>query len=157
MGVTLIYPEQKIIRCIMMTLEGLVVFDALYDEKIIINRGIQPFVSDDFAKGMISDLRLMFFKPEGPRIEVGVSNTGEWICRYLADEKTTVDVLIHFDKGWTICGYLHHRLRRTIQAYFGKDSDLTTKNKIPEQLELIARGEQKYSLNLKLVEAEPIN
>jgi hypothetical protein len=157
MGVTRIYPEKKKIHCIMMTIEGLVVFDALYDGKIIINRGIPPFDSDNFAKGMISDLRLMFFKPEGRRIEAGVSDTGEWICRYHADEKTTVDILIHFDKGWTIRRYLHQRLRRTIQAYFGKDSDLTTKNKIPERLELIARGGQKYSLDLKLVEAESIN
>jgi hypothetical protein len=156
MGVTQIYPEHKIIRCIMMTLEGLVVFDALYDGKIIINRGIPPFVSDNFAKGMISDLRLIFFKPEGRSIETGVSDTGERICRYETDEKTTVDILIHFDKGWTIRRYLNHRLLRTIQAYFGKDSDLKTKNKIPERLELIARGGQKYSLDLKLVEADSI-
>lgn len=157
MGVTRIYPEKKKIHCIMMTIEGLVLFDALYDGKIIINRGIPPFDSDDFAKGMISDLRLIFFQPEGRCIEAGVSDIGDWICRYQTDEKTTVDVLIHFDKGWTISRYLHHRLRRTIQAYFGKDSDLTTKNKIPDRLELIARGGQKYSLGLKLVEAESIN
>ena len=156
MGITQIYPEKKKIHCILMTIEGLVVFDALYDGKIIINRAILPFNSDKFAMGMISDLRLIFFQPEGPCVEAGVSDTGNWICRYQTDKATTVDVVIHFDNRWTIRRYRHHRLDRAIQAYFGKDSDLTTKNKIPERLELIARGGQEYSLNLKLIEATPI-
>ena len=156
MGVTQIYPEHKIIRCIMMTLEGLVVFDGLYDGKIVINRGIPPFASDNFAKGLISDLQLIFFHPEGRCIETGVSDTGEWICRYQTDEESTVDVVIHFDNSWTIRRYSHRRLHRTVQAYLGQDSDLHYKNKIPERMELIARGRHGYSLNLKLVEAEPI-
>jgi hypothetical protein len=140
-----------------MTIEGLVVFDALYDGEIIINRAIPPFNSDKFAKGMISDLRLIFFQPEGRCVEAGVSDTSKWICRYQTDKETTVDVVIHFDNRWTIRRYHHHRLDRAIQAYFGNDPDLTTKNKIPERLELIARGGQGYSLNLKLVEAAPIH
>jgi hypothetical protein len=157
MGITQIYPEKKKIHCILMTIEGLVIFDALYDGKITINRAIPPFNSDNLAKGMISDIRLIFFQPEGPCIEAGVSDTGELICRYQTDKETTVDVAIHYGNGWTIRRYRHHRLDRTIQAYFGKDSDLTTKNKIPERLELIAREGQEYSLNLKLVEAAPIH
>jgi hypothetical protein len=156
MGVTQIYPEKKKIHCIMMTIEGLVVFDGLYDGKIVINRGIPPFASDNFAKGLISDLQLIFFHPEGRRIGTGVSDTGEWICRYQTDEESTVDVVIHFDNSWTIRRYSHRRLRRTVQAYLGQDSDLHYKNKIPERMELIARGGQGYSLNLKLVKAEPI-
>ena len=156
MGVTQINPEKKKIHCIMMTIEGLVVFDALYDGKIVINRGIPPFASDDFAKGMISDLQLIFFQPKGRHIETGVSDTGEWICRYQTDEETTVDVVIHFDNRWTIRRYRHNQLRRTIQAYLGQDSVLLNKNKIPERLELMARGEHGYSLNLKLLEAEPV-
>jgi len=156
MGVTQVYPEKKKIHCIMMTIEGLVVFDALYDGKIIINRGIPPFASENFAKGMISDLQLIFFQPEGRCIETGVWNAGEWICRYRTDEEATVDVVIHFDNRWTIRLYRHHRLRRTIQAYLNQGSDLLYKNTIPERLELIAQGEHGYSLNLKLVEAEPM-
>lgn len=155
-GVTQINPEKKIIHCIMMTIEGLVVFDALYDGKIVIKRGVPPFASENFAKGLISDLQLIFFQPEGRCIEIGVSDTGEWICRYQTDEESTVDVVIHFDNSWTIRRYNHHRLRRTIQAYFGQDSDLLHKNNIPERMELIARGGHGYFLNLKLVKAEPL-
>ena len=156
MGVTKIYPEKRKIHCIMMTLEGLVVFDALYDGKIVINRGIPPFTSHNFANGMMSDLQLIFFQPEGRFIEVGVSDTGEWICRYQTDEETTVDVGIHFDNGWTIRRYHHYQLRRTIQAYLSHNSISLDKNNIPERLELIAFGKHEYSLNLKLVEAEPM-
>ncbi len=156
MGVTQIYPEKKKIHCIMMTIEGLVVFDGLYDGKIVINRGIPPFASDNFAKGMISDLRLIFFQPEGRHIETGVSDTGEWICRYQTDDEATVDVVIHFDSRWTIHRYNGHRLRRTIQAYLSQGSVLLYNNKIPGRLELTARGGHGYSLSLKLVKAEPI-
>jgi len=156
MGVTQIYPEKKNIHCIMMTIEGLVVFDGLYDGKIVINRGVPPFASDNFAKGLISDLQLIFFQPEALRIETGVSDTNEWICRYHIDEESTVDVVIHFDNSWTLRRYRHRRLRRTVQAYLGQDSDLHYKNKIPERMELIAREGHGYSLNLKLVKAEPV-
>lgn len=156
MGLTQIYPEKKKIHCIMMTLEGLVVFDALYEGKIVINRGIPPFASDSFAKGLISDLRLIFFQPEGPCTETGVSDTDEWICRYQTGEESTVDVTIHFDNRWTIRRYNHYQLHRSIQAYIAQDSDLLYKNKIPERMKLIARGRQRYSLKLKLVEAEPL-
>ncbi|MBW1692878.1 MAG: hypothetical protein JRJ41_01715 [Deltaproteobacteria bacterium] len=157
LGVSQIFPEKKKIHCIMMTIEGLVVFDALYDGKIVINRGIPPFASENFAKGMISDLQLIFFQPKGQLIETGVSDAGEWICRYQDKKWATVDVLIHLDNRWTIRQYHRHQLRRTIKAYLKQDSVLLFKNRIPERLELIAHGVSGYSLKLKLVEAEPLS
>ena len=157
LGVSQVCPEKKKIHCIMMTIEGFVVFDALYDGKIVINRGIVPFASENFAKGIMSDLQLIFFQPKGQHIETGVSDAGEWICRYQNKKWTTVDVLIHLDDKWTIRQYHRHQLRRTIKAYLKKDSVLLYKNRIPERLELTAHGVSGYSLKLKLVEAVPLS
>ena len=156
-GVTHISPEKRTIHSIMMTIEGLVVFDAFDDGKIVINRGIPPFASESFAKGLMSDIRLIFFQPEGRHIETGVLDTGAGVCRYQNEEGTTVDVVIHMDNRWTLYQYHSHKLRRTIHAYLGQDSILLYNNMIPARLELVAHGVSGYSLNLTLVEAEPLS
>ena len=85
MGVTVISPEERKIESVIMTIEGFVFLDAYYDQKVVINRGIPPFDSIDFARGMMDDIKLIFFKPEGGLIESGMSDDGSYLCRYKND------------------------------------------------------------------------
>jgi hypothetical protein len=65
MGLTVISSSDRTARCVIMTLEGFVVFDALYDKQITVKRAIAPFDSEVFANGLIEDINLIFFKPTG--------------------------------------------------------------------------------------------
>ena len=49
MGLTIISSSNRTARCVIMTLEGFVVFDALYDKQITVKRAIAPFDSEVFA------------------------------------------------------------------------------------------------------------
>ena len=75
-GITVISYGREKNKSVIMTIEGFVFLDAYYDQKVIINRGIPPFDSIDFVRGMMDDIKLMFFKPETDPIESGISGDG---------------------------------------------------------------------------------
>jgi hypothetical protein len=150
MGITQIAPEQKTIHSILMTIEGLVLFDAVSAGTLTVNRAVPPFDSENFAKGLLADVRLMFLAPDGEPVQRGLTETGSWICRFQSLEETT-DVVVHQDNSWTIHQYHRHRLRRVIHAHPKKGAEGGI---MPETLSLTAAPE--YSLQLKLVEAEPL-
>ncbi len=151
MGVTHIDSEKNKIHSILMTIEGLVLFDAESDGEIRINRAVAPFDSENFAGGLMGDVRLMFFRPEGDQVESGLTEAGSWIRRFRNREETT-DIVIHQDGSRTIRQYHRNRLRRSIHA--GSDQG-PGGAKFPETLTLNAYIRSGYSLHLKLVEAEP--
>ena len=64
-GVTNVYPEGRVAHCVIMTVEGFVLFDAVYDQEVRVERGIPPFDSKAFAEGLMRDIALVFFKPSG--------------------------------------------------------------------------------------------
>ena len=49
MGVTVISSRDRIAHCVLMTIEGLVVFDARYDQELVINRAVAPFDREGFG------------------------------------------------------------------------------------------------------------
>ena len=75
-GVTEVSSNPKRIHAVMMTIEGLVLFDALEDDKLTINRSVAPFDSIDFAKGLMEDIRFVFLKPDGEPIVAGITENG---------------------------------------------------------------------------------
>jgi hypothetical protein len=76
MGVTELSSDPERIHAVMMTIEGLVLFDALFDGKLTINRGVAPFDSREFAEGLMDDIRLIFFKPAGNAVDAGLTEDG---------------------------------------------------------------------------------
>jgi len=153
-GVTALSPETGTIHCVIMTLEGLVLFDAQYNHKMVINRGIPPFDSVDFARGLLNDIKLIFFPPEGQLIQSGIAEDGSSICRYKTDSGKIVDVIGRNKNLWEIRQYNDNSdLSRSVRAYPDSKRAVKKQEAIPGRLVLTAYGSPGYSLILELIEA----
>ncbi len=156
-GVTDISPERRRIHCVMMTIEGLVMLDAMEsDGNVVINRGIPPFDSMNFVRGLMDDIRLMFFIPARIPDRIGTLKDGEPVCRYPAGPDRTVDVIIRSDIGWSLRLYHEQRLVRTVNARAPSAGGSPWPDPIPDHIELIAHDGLQYHLNLTLLEAIPL-
>ncbi len=162
-GVTKISAEARTIETAMMTVEGFVVFQGRYaGGKVSVSRGIPPFDSLHFAKGLMEDIRLVFFEPEGGTVRVGITENGRPVCRYETEESGTVDVITEAGDGWLIRQYEGKKLRRTVHALPGEGEGKAASGEvpIPRLLELSATGGMMmpdYNLTLRLIKAEQVD
>lgn len=157
MGLTVISSTNRTARCVIMTLEGFVVFDALYDQEISIIRAIAPFDSKDFADGMMADIDLIFFRPSGPFVTSGFLKNGAAVCRYQKPDGRKVDIISGNDHNWEIRLYLpDNRLVRTVKSISAAKHDSDGRQGIADKIELKAHGSPGYALVMELVEAVPL-
>jgi hypothetical protein len=154
MGLTVISSRARTARCVIMTIEGLVLFDAQYDRQVTINRGIPPFDSVDFAKGLMNDIELIFFRPQGSLIRSGTLRDGSSVCRYQNADGHVVDLITHSDDSWELKQYTKYfGLIRTVKASPGKTGGNFDSMGVPARLELRANSSPGYMLVMDLVEA----
>ena len=152
MGLTVISPSSRTARCVIMTLEGFVIFDALYDKKITVKRAVAPFDSEVFANGLIEDINLIFFRPCGYIKASGFLKSGAAVCRYQKPDGRLVDIINQGAHGWEIRQYLpDFRLARTVKSMYLDDH-----KGISDKIELNAHGAPGYALVMDLVEAIPL-
>ncbi len=156
MGITVISQEERKIASVIMTIEGFVLLDAYYDQKVVINRGISPFDSIDFVRGMMDDIKLMFFKPEGSLIESGMTGDGLHVCRYKNDAGRVVDVITNNDCNWEMRKYNPNgTLRKTVRAdHCKKVAGSSNQNGFPGRIKLASYGINRYALAFELKEAK---
>lgn len=154
-GTLILSPEKKIIHCVITSIEGIVLLEVVYDKKVAINRAVPPFDSADIAVGLMNDIRLIFFKPEGLPAASGLTENGASICRYETDDGMTVDVIVFPEGGWEINQYdFWSGLNRTVKAqYPAKHEPAGMNDNIPKRLELTAHGFLGYKLSLDLIES----
>jgi hypothetical protein len=131
-----------------MSVEGLVLCDATFDGKLVIERGIGPFSNPDMVMGMVRDIRLMLFAPAGTPGEVGLAG-GTPTCRYRSDEGVT-DIASRPDGTVNLVLYEGERKARTVRFSRMRGDSL------PGRIELHAHGAPGYSLLLDLIEAESL-
>ncbi len=156
MGLTIISSSNRTARCVIMTLEGFVVFDALHDKQITLKRAIAPFDSEAFANGLIEDINLIFFEPPGSIIASGFLKSGAAVCRYQKPDGRMVDIINRGEHDWEIRQYhLDYRLARSVRMS-AKEPDLTDRKGISDKIELNAHGSPGYQLVMDLVEAIPL-
>jgi len=140
-GVVVVSSRERSLRCVIMTLEGLAVFEAEWDGQLKVNRAIAPFDSKLFAQGLIEDIRLLFLRPPGSPLESGILENGSSICRYRVPEEGIVDVVSQEEGRWEIRRYAaDFKLLRTLRI-------------APDTVELTAHGPRGYKLNMNLLEA----
>ena len=157
MGLTILSSTNRTAHCVIMTLEGFVVFDASYGKKISVKRAIAPFDSEDFAKGLINDIQLIFFAPNGFLSESGYDKDGAPICRYHIPDGRFIDLVRHGDRSWQIRQYNRQMcLERTVTAFSIQQSRDENRYAVADRLELTAHGEAGYSLIMDLIEAVPL-
>ncbi|MEI6126655.1 MAG: hypothetical protein WCQ99_08915 [Pseudomonadota bacterium] len=150
-GVTIIDPRAAAIRSVIMTIEGLVLFDAAYDKEVTIHRALPPFDNKHFAGYMLEDVRLIYFPPRGTLSASGLLADGSTVCRYAGGDGMLVDVTIHPDQTWEIGSYASSgKIMRSVKASALQDG-------FPGVIELSVRQPAKYFLRLKLISAEPVS
>lgn len=153
-GVTEVSSNPERIHAVMMTIEGLVLFDGLEDGKLTIRRGVAPFDSRAFAKGLMEDIRLIFLEPDGEPMGVGITENGFDICRYPVSDDSVVDVMVRPDRMFEIREYGNEQgmvlLFRKVVAELNPGS-------IPEKIAFTAYEPASYRLNLRLISAEKIS
>ena len=149
MGVTEVSSNPERIQAVVMTIEGLVLFDGLEDGKLTINRGVVPFDSIGFARGLMNDIRLMFLKPGGEPMGAGITDNGFEVCRYRVSDHVVIDVTVLPDRMFEIREYGNEQLTRKVVIELNARS-------IPEKIAFTAYEPADYRLNLRLISAEKI-
>jgi hypothetical protein len=153
MGLTVMSSRLQARRSVIMTLEGLVVFDgecAESDRQVRVHRALPPFDSPHFAGGLMEDIRLVFFEPDGPILAVGQLEKGVAVRRHQSPDGGVVDIEALVDGTWQIKRYSpSHKLTRTVRGLFGEGE----RTGFPKTIELTASGDADYRLVMTLIEA----
>jgi hypothetical protein len=149
MGIVTLDPDRGIIHCVIMTIEGFVLFDARYRQAVTVNRAVYPFDSPEFAESMMADIRLVFFPPGKTLVTTGVFDKGFPGCRWRTDDRLAVDVLLNRPHGWVIRQYdASDHVSRQVRAY------ALNSEGIPEKIELSRYKFPNYTLKMTLLQVE---
>jgi hypothetical protein len=153
-GVSVLSGADNSIRCVLMTIEGLVLFSGRFDGKLIVERAVSPFDRPGFAEGLISDLSLLFFPPKAPVVSSGRLPDGARVVRFCSKKKVTTDLVLREDQTWAIYEYSSgSKLVRSVEAgdispIEGGGGNMAAKNIMLKRPGLLG-----YQLDMRLVEA----
>ncbi|MFH0727451.1 MAG: hypothetical protein V2B19_14070 [Pseudomonadota bacterium] len=158
LGVSVLSSSDRTLRCALMTLEGFVLFAGRFDGRLTVERALPPFDRPGFAKGLIDDLILLFFPPEGAIQQTGKLPDGARVSRFGSSWDGTIDVIIRDDHTWSVHKYAsRHRIERSIEASdiggIGSGSGSGKGSCFAGRLTLKRHGLSGYQLNLRLVDA----
>jgi hypothetical protein len=149
-GVTIVDPLRRRIRATMISIEGMVLLDAVRQRgETTIRRALPPLDSPAFVKGLFEVIGLMFLAPDSGPDRIGRLEDGDLVCRFEGDPQGTIDVVLPREGAWRILRYGKNRsLRASIEAYG------TTRHALSERMELEVYGVGGYTISLKLLEVE---
>ncbi|MCL4558032.1 MAG: hypothetical protein M1491_05290 [Deltaproteobacteria bacterium] len=83
-GVTVADVPADRIRATLLSVEGLVLLDAVDDKgSITVYRAMQPFTSARFARGLFDDIELLFFPPRGDLTGARIGANGTVTCTWV--------------------------------------------------------------------------
>lgn len=149
-GVVVLSTHAESIHCVLMTVEGMVLFEAVDNRhSITVKRAFGPFENPEFAQGVMADIRFLFFMPEGGVVTAGITQDGTTTCRYQGQGRTIVDLMATRGGGWAMHQYDQQGklLRRAI-------ADAVNPQGIASRMSIDAgRGRRAYHLSMDLVES----
>lgn len=155
LGLSQISSTRKAGNFVIMTLEGMVLFEAHVDGGIDIKRAVPPFDKPGMAQGVIDDLRLIFFTPDQPVSTTGIADNGSRVCRFSLPGQQTQDIEVRNEADWTIYRYNRSkRIDRSVEPVAARGRSACG---LPNQIILDAPGPVGYRLSITLIEAEPLH
>ncbi|MFH1154725.1 MAG: hypothetical protein V1793_13000 [Pseudomonadota bacterium] len=160
MGVLNVDSLSGTVHCVVMTLEGLVLFDAeSRGDDLAIDRGIPPFDNREMALGLIRDIRLVFFRPKGSPVASGYLADRQRILRFQGIDSGTVDLIYPQDRSaWILNVHdRRSRLTRSVRYLFPETPASGTAPRFPSTITLTAMGPAGYTLTMTLLEAHLIH
>lgn len=143
-GVIILSTVDLRVHCVLMTLEGFVLFEAVDNGEVAVKRAFGPFDNPEFAKGVMRDIRLIFLAPEGEMQTAGRFVDGTEGCRYRTRDNRFIDIIGAVDGGWQIQQY---EPRKTVSV------DAVDQRGLSPKLTLEAGGKASYTLVMTLIEA----
>ncbi len=147
-GISKLDPRKMRIETVMLSLEGLVVFQSVYQNSMEIIKAVPPMDSKEFGKGLINDIKLIFFPPDYRDIRSGKLSDGSGIYRY-SGRRGTVDIIFFNDR--TIIKKKYDRNNSLLRIV--KLENINSKG-IARSIEIKKPGLTGYTLNLKLLKSE---
>lgn len=151
-GVSRVDAGARAVHCVLMTVEGMVVFEAKDDGDMTVIRALPPFDDPAWAGGLIADVRLLFLPPVGPPAEAGGTADHQAVCRYIREDGTAMDVMPSGGGGWALLAYdTRRRLRKTVTA-----TALTAAGPAG-RIELTDHGLPGYTLTMTLIDAQMVD
>ncbi|MBU2649060.1 hypothetical protein KKI24_30410 [bacterium] len=154
-GITTVFPDRESVHAMILSLEGLVLFDGITQgDKIDIRRGISVFATTAFAEGLMRDVRLIFLKPADIPVEIGGSAGGTAVCRYRRTDGSVVDVTSHRNGNWELVQYdAGHHPRRRVNAWIDDSGQPADGEHPPSRIELTALDTFGYALDMRLIQS----
>ncbi len=150
-GVLLADPRTGSFESVLMTIEGLVLFDIESGKTLNVHRAVPPFDASAFARRMAEDIALAFFPPGEKPAVVGRTDAGAVVCRFARPGEEVIDVLNAQDGSTEIrlYGAGQELRKRVIIPHLERPG-------LADELEIRGVGWPSYSLHLRLIEAEPV-
>ncbi|HSO17991.1 MAG TPA: hypothetical protein VLT88_00955 [Desulfosarcina sp.] len=150
-GVVVLSTTASRLHCVLMSLDGFVLFEAVDDGEVSVKRAFGPFDHAEFAGGVMRDIRLIFMPPgmpPGGAIDrCGLFADGGEGCRFRA-AAGVVDVIVEADGGW--------RIRQTAPPR-AVAAQAPGRNGFSPEMTLAADGAAGYTLTMKLLSAEAVD
>ena len=145
LGVTVVASRAKTLKTALMTPEGMVLFEAESAPALTVHRSVPPFDREGFARGLMADVRMIFFAPQGPA-EQGTFQDGSIVCRYRRRAGGWLDAVWHENGARRIVGYDESGRRvREVALQRGAPAGGT--------MVLTASGDADYRIEMEAVEA----
>lgn len=155
LGVSLIDPAGQRLRAVLVSVEGLTLFDASAGPAgLRIHRAVPPLDDPDFGPGLVADVALLLLQPAGEPIAVGRREDGRGVCRFRGAAGGWVDLLPATAAAPARIERWGADRRLYRSAVLSRQRD---PHGLARRVELTAPGLAGYRLLLDLVEAEPLS
>lgn len=158
-SVTRVTPQSGRIKCVIMSIEGLVLFSGQANGEIRVERAIGPFDSDKFAKRLFADIRQVFLPPRGLMVAAGKNPDNHPVCRYFSDDGGFLDVVQVAADHAQIIEYSQGKKKRQSVSLTWEQipeaSDSPVKNGPPDKIVIRRHGVFGYRLELERIEQNP--
>lgn len=158
LGVVTLDPQGGDMACAVLTLEGLLLFQATDDgDRLQVSRALPPFDKPELGERMIADIRMVFLAPSSPPVAVGRDPAGRLTRRY-AGPSGLVDVAVEpAPDAFEIRRYnADEHLIRRVRLATCRPPGAAGEARVPCRISLEGLGAAAYRLEMSLVEAAPL-
>jgi len=94
-GAAKVEPQKNALHAVLMSVEGMVLFEAEYENgDIKIISAFSPFNDPAFARGLMADVLFVLLKPAGGPLEQGVDGQGLTACRWKAEADAVLETAL---------------------------------------------------------------
>jgi hypothetical protein len=158
-GVVTVDPDRGRTACAVLTIEGLLLFQAVHDgQRLQVTRAVAPFDQPELAARMMTDIRLVFLAPPSPPAAVGRDPAGRLTRRYdVPDGLVDVAQDPAPDAFEIRCYDAGGSLTRRVQLTTCRPPGAAGEARVPCHISLEGLGRAAYHLEMDLLEAAPLS